>query len=160
MDQDRCPYCGRWFAAYVGAVGRQKHCGSKECRAKHKRAVAAAWRAGDEIWKEARRAKVREWSGASGYYRKWREDHPEYEETNRARTRERMRLLRASRAKREAMVRRPVEYLTGLKLKGGGMFAKQEGWKDVFDGAMDYLVEAAMFAKQRDGGGDYRGAEG
>lgn len=120
---------------------RQKVCGAPECVAKHKRAMDRRWWAARPERRRIRNAKKRQWAEKRGYWLEYRARHPEYAAKNREQSRKRLRERRAL----AAVLRRPVEYLDGLKAPGGQMFANQELLGKTSDGEPG---AARMFANQ------------
>lgn len=115
MSATRCPYCGKWFAPASGKGERQKTCGQRPCRRRHKRALDDVWRNADARWTRSRREKVRAWAGKKDYWRQARERNPGYVERNRRQTRERMRRLRQERRLTRRLLADAVGYLRDLK---------------------------------------------
>lgn len=176
MAQARCAYCGRWFKSEPGKGGRQKTCGAEACRRKHKRVLDRQWRAEDLMWVRARQAKVREWAEGREYWKEYRRENPEYEERNRAQTRERMRRRREEERRARAILGDPVGYLRELKARCGQNVCKTgTGGAQVSTGrgitaedvcktgtgggavveVVEYLIARELFAKQE--GPDSRG---
>jgi hypothetical protein len=172
MAQARCPYCGRWFKPVLRKGPRQVSCGSEECRLAHKRMLGVEWRKENPERSLGRQGKVRVWAGERDYWRDWREDHPDYVERNRERTRERMRRLREERRKAKVLLADPVGYLRGVKALCGegvcktGTGPPQKGFemqrnsrtadavcktgtgREPVVEVVDYLLARELFAKQ------------
>lgn len=169
MEQERCPYCGRWFKAESGKGSRQITCGEAKCQARHKRKLDRRWREGDPGWVEGRQQKVRKWAEGCGYWGEYRAKNPGYVKRNRAQTRERMRRQRGEEKRTRAIQEDPVGYLRGLKSRcgedvcktgsGGGDLRTGKGVTAddvcktgsggaVLVGVVDYLVARELFAKQ------------
>ena len=126
MAPGRCPYCGRWFKRGVRKGERQKTCGRRKCRARHKQALNRQWLTKNPGSRLLREEKVRDRRRAEGYWIDWREGDPEYVERNRAQTRERMRALRTRRKEAAEVLADPVRYLDGLRDPAEEMFATRE----------------------------------
>lgn len=141
MTEKCCLYCGKLYIPYGRLAKRQKVCGAAECVAKHKRAMSRRWWAARPGRRRIRNAKKRQWAEKCGYWREYRAQHPEYAARNREQSRKRQRERRAL----AAVLRRPVEYLEGLKAPGGRMFANQELLAETNDGEPG---AARMFANQ------------
>jgi len=171
MTEKRCLYCETLYVPYGRQAKRQKVCGAAECVAKHKRALARRWWAARPERRQARNEKKRIWANKCDYWREYRTQNAAYTSRNRSQSRTRMQ----ERRELEAVLRRPVEYLDGLKAPGGQMFANQDllaknieeepGATRMFanqdllnqrlDGTLRYLKAQAVFANFRsiDGGG-------
>ena len=119
MTQARCPYCGRWFTPVLRKGARQVTCGDEKCQEEHKRVLGQRWRAENPERTLRRQDKVRGWAQKRDYWCGWRDEHPDYVERNRKRTRERMRRLREERRRARAVLADPVGYLRGLKGRCG-----------------------------------------
>ena len=157
MPQSRCPYCGRWFTAELGKGQRQKTCGAPECRRAHKQAQDRAWWAENPTSRQVRYEKVRDRRREQGYWRKHREEDPDYVERNRAQTRERMRALRARRKEEAGVLENPLTYLEGLGVGSGGLFATQELATGLSVGLWRYLLARERFATQEGADGKAEG---
>ena len=171
MTEKCCLYCGKLYIPYGRLTKRQKVCGAAECVAKHKRAMDRRWWAARPERRQARNTKKRIWANKRSYWREYRAKNPDYASENRLKSCIRMK----ERREFAVMLRRPVEYLEGLKAPGGQMFANQEllgktsdgepGAARMFanqellnqrlDGTLRYLKAQAVFANFRslDGGG-------
>lgn len=141
MTEKRCLYCKTLYIPYGRQAKRQKVCGAPECVAKHKRALARRWWAARPERRQALNAKKRVWANERDYWREYRARNPDYAAQNRLQSRIRMQERRGL----EAVLRRPVAYLDGLKAPGGRMFANQDLLGKNYDGEP---AETRMFANQ------------
>ncbi len=126
MAQARCPYCGRWYKIHPRLWGRQKTCGGVKCRAKHKATLNRKWREAHPVRQKARNEQVKVRRREQKYWNKRRTQRPDEVERNRKQTRERMQLLRAKRKEAAQILNAPLQYLEGLGVAKGEMFATQE----------------------------------
>lgn len=141
MNKKLCPYCGKLYIPYSRMATRQKTCVSPECVAKHKRIRDKRWWAA-QASRRARNTKKRAWAKERDYWREYRAKHPEYVARNRAQSQERMK----ERRELEVLLRRPLEYLEGLRGSGEAMFANQELLTKIPDG--EDSASRGMFANQ------------
>ena len=114
MNAKRCAVCGRYFKPYSRNACRQILCGRQECRQSKKQEMARAWWKNNPECLSARQGKKRAWAKARGYWSNTRNNNPEYTARNREQTRERMRRLRAARAKYSVPQKNPIAYLEGI----------------------------------------------
>lgn len=141
IEQD-CQYCGTPYTPYGRMAKRQKVCGDPECVAKHKRAMDRRWWAASPERRRRRNEKKCTWANKRGYWREYRAKNPKYAARNRVQSRERMKERRAL----AVLMKRPVEYLEGLRGSGGEMFANQELLAKIPDG--EQRAPPCMFANQ------------
>lgn len=80
MPKKRCLFCPRTFEPYAPLARRQRVCGNRECRRRLKRQLEAErLRRRDAQWREKRNERVRAWAQAyPRYWRRYREEHPDY----------------------------------------------------------------------------------
>ena len=126
MAQARCPYCGRWYAIHPRLWGRQKTCGHAKCRAKHKTELNRKWLDEHPAKRQERYEKVMAKRREEKYWAKRRALRPDEVERNRKKTCVGMRLLRAKRKEAAQILKAPLQYLEGLVVAKGEMFATQE----------------------------------
>ncbi len=105
---------------------RQITCGSEVCRLRHKYKLNRQWWAKEEKCRQTRYEKVRNRRCQEGYWKTYRDDNPDYEETNRNQTRERMRLLRARRREAGTILADPIGQLETLRVQLIPLFATRE----------------------------------
>lgn len=146
MTQAQCPYCGRWFAIHPRLWGRQKTCGSAECRAKHKAALNRKWWDEHPEKRQERYEKVKAKRREQKYWDKRRAKRPDEVERNRKKTRVRMRLLRAKRREAAQILKAPLLYLEGLGVAKVEMFATQESISPI--ARRGELARPSVFATQ------------
>jgi hypothetical protein len=78
-----CIHCFREFKANP-RVKKQKYCGDKKCQRARRRAWQRRKVASDPDYQENQRRCQRQWQeGNPGYYRLYRNSHPEYTQRNR-----------------------------------------------------------------------------
>ena len=173
MKAKRCVICGRYFRPYPRNASRQILCGRQACRQRKKQDWARAWWRKNPDCLAERRKKKLIWAKACAYWDNTRKKNPEYTARNREQTRERMRRLRAARARYAAPLKNPIAYLEGLKCPEPGLsaemfanqdslghfprrgrplrrrvFANQDSLADRLDGVCDFLIGREMFANQ------------
>ena len=173
MKAKRCVICGRYFRPYSRKPHKQVLCGRPECRRRKRQDWEREWWRNNPECLPERKRKTKIWAKACDYWRQNRVNRPEYTARNCAQTRERMRRLRAARARYAAPLKNPIAYLEGLKRTKPGlsaeMFAKQDSLEHIsrrekplrrrvfakqdsltvrLDGVCNFLIGREMFAKQ------------
>ena len=94
----RCSMCGRWYRPDTRTKKHQTCCGKTSCRKKRKARTNKSWRTRHPGYDKSRRLKKRDWAQKNGnYWRRYRQEHPEY----RAQEKQRMQASR-DRAKNVA----------------------------------------------------------
>jgi len=136
-----CERCGEAFKTHARIGKRQRVCSQSACLEWREKESKRAWIRGNREY----------YTGTvgrrdPGYWKGYRERHPESEERNRAQTRERMRQRRALFATQDSIRQDPVGYLEGLR--GVEMFATQDSILGCIDGILTYLRTPGVFATQ------------
>ncbi len=89
MECRRCAGCGRRFRPCL-QVKEQRYCGLPACQRERRRRWKWNRRQNDEDYRQTQALAHRAWSEAHpGYWRDYRESHPDYVERNRVLQRER-----------------------------------------------------------------------
>lgn len=92
-QEKRCVWCGAWFVPSPRLKGRQKTCGSADCKRRQNLLAQRRWKRRNlEICRQSQR----DWQSVrdDGYWKLWRERHPDYVIRNRILTRLRKVLFR------------------------------------------------------------------
>lgn len=102
MESRQCVACGQCFQP-CSRLKEQRYCGLPACQRERRRRWKWNRRHSDEDYRQNQALAHRAWSEAHcGYWRSYRETHPDYVERNRALQRERDRRRVATLAKRNA----------------------------------------------------------
>ena len=90
FKRKKCAFCGQFFIPDSRVGARQKSCSRKECRRQRKALSQKRWVGKNPDYFCGRYENTRAWlEQCPGYLRGYRRNHPEYEERNRIKVRER-----------------------------------------------------------------------
>lgn len=146
MTTKCCAICGKPFTPDARTRQFQKVCAKASCRRARKRLADQAWRAKNPGYGAGRVVKTRAWAEQyPDYWKRYRQDHPDYARRNRDQTRARIRASRLVFAKQVAIRKNPVGYLAGLRTRP--LFAKQDAITAPIDGILTFLTTRELFAK-------------
>ena len=85
----RCKACGQPFTPYL-CVPRQQYCSAVACQKTRRRLTQKRKMAEDPDYRYNQKRAQKQWRDShGGYWRRYRADHPEYDQSNRERQRER-----------------------------------------------------------------------
>lgn len=98
MKKNQCCWCSKWFDPHPRLKDRQKSCGDSDCKRKQKR-----W--SQQRWQRCERADYqmaqRDWRCQNpGYWKTYRNEHPDYTERNRVQSKIRWRQAKLTLQKR------------------------------------------------------------
>ena len=146
----RCSVCGKWFRPDKRTLKHQTCCRKASCRKKRKARANKSWRTRHPGYDKSRRLKKRDWAQKyPDYWRRYRQEHPEYRaRDNRRRQTSRKRAQNA--ANQDAIQEMSVEKLRSIPLCEPECAANQ----DVMDRRVDEIVNYLLWkehAANRDG---------
>lgn len=82
-NKRRCAHCGCLFEV-CNKVAKHEYCKRKECQQARKRKWQKGHLKNDEAYKQDQKTAQEDWqNNNSGYWKKYRKDHPEYTAGNR-----------------------------------------------------------------------------
>lgn len=109
MNRRQCLACGQSFVPHP-SVRKQQYCSAAPCQRARRRRTQAARMADDPAYRENQARAAKRWRHDNqGYWRTYRENHPEYVQRNRELQRE-----RNARSRRKASVSEPIANMNEL----------------------------------------------
>jgi len=144
----RCEFCHEWFSPDPRTVKFQRSCTKPDCRKKRSRASVRQWWKQNPGYNKGRSPKVRAWAKAyPNYWRKYRQEHPDYVKKERRRRRSAHKKAKNA-AKQNAISQISLEKLESIRNLEPNSAAKQNTIHRRVDGILDYLFWKECVAKQ------------
>ncbi len=146
MQERRCAACGEAFRP-CPRVRDQEYCGKEECRRARRRRWQRAKRQQDADYRDNQARAQRAWSGEnSSYWRGYRSGHPQYEQANRERTKQRQRERRRCAAEKKKFAK--MDSISPISPVPSGTYRLVSENEEEFAKMDSILVKITLLSKE------------